>query len=261
MRHYIIASVAAVSSIAFAQFASAADLPVKVPVYQGAYNWNGFHVGGNIGYSWGHGDSWYADPGLAGAGLPTAIFGSQNLDGIIGGGQIGYNWLYQDIWVLGVEADFQGSGEKGSSSFSDPYCADCNAAPNALLSGTVDSKIHWFGTVRARAGLLVNPTLLVYATGGLAYGRISTSGTITDSFVPTTWSFGDSTTKFGWTLGGGIEGAIPSTMEWTWKVEYLYIDFGSVSGSGIDADFGSTYNWNVQVTDNIVRVGVNYRFH
>jgi outer membrane immunogenic protein len=32
----------------------------------------------------------------------------------------------------------------------------------------MDQKIEWFGTVRARAGFLAAPTVLLYATGGLA---------------------------------------------------------------------------------------------
>jgi outer membrane immunogenic protein len=35
---------------------------------------------------------------------------------------------------------------------------------------TVTKEIDYLGTVRGRLGWLVNPTLLVYGTGGLAYG-------------------------------------------------------------------------------------------
>jgi outer membrane immunogenic protein len=34
--------------------------------------------------------------------------------GFIGGGQVGYNWQYSPLIVVGLEADFQGSGEKES---------------------------------------------------------------------------------------------------------------------------------------------------
>src|SRR3974377_1532709 len=261
MRRFSVALTTVVTmTVALVPFASAADLPMSAPVVT-AYNWNGFYVGGNIGYSWGSSDSWDNAPGFLGF-VPTPIFGSQNMNGVIGGGQIGYNWQYQDNWVFGVEADFQGSGQKGSSSVSTPFSVFLDDLPTVFsINQTLEAKIFWFGTVRARAGLLINPTLLAYLTGGLAYGRIDVAGTITDTSVPTTWSFGSTPTNFGWTLGGGIEGAIPSTVDWTWKVEYLYIDLGSVSGTGFGPDFLSTFNWNTKVTDNIVRVGVNYRFH
>jgi outer membrane immunogenic protein len=195
--------------------------------------------------------------------LPTSFSQSQNIDGLIGGVQIGYNWQANNTWVFGLKADFQGSAEKGSSSLSDPYIA---TPGDPFINQTVDAKILWFGTVRGRVGVLVTPTLLVYGTGGLAYGRISVSGTETDTFplCPPSicvWTYGNSATKFGWTAGAGIEGAIPNTRDWTWKLEYLYIDFGSVSGTGSDVDFSSTYSWSTKVTDNILRVGLNYRFH
>ena len=72
-----------------------------------------------------------------------------------------------------------------------------------------------------------------------------------------------STTKAGWTLGAGVEGAIPNTSAWTWKAEYLYIDFGTVSGNSVQIGFEGArfpYSWSTRVTDNIVRVGFNYRW-
>jgi outer membrane immunogenic protein len=262
MKQYLLAS--ALCGLPFA--ASAADLPVKAPVYTApvvvVYNWTGWYAGGNIGYGWGNADANYTDPGFAIAGLPTSFSGSEKLDGVIGGGQIGYNWQANSTWVFGLEADFQGSGQKGSRSFSNSYIFDCEGTCTGNINQNQETKIQWFGTVRGRVGVLVNPTILLYGTGGLAYGRISASGTVTDTGIcACSWSYGNSTTKVGWTLGAGIEGAIPNTRDWTWKVEYLYIDFGSVSGNGFDFDSGTAFSWSAKVTDNIVRVGVNYRFH
>jgi outer membrane immunogenic protein len=245
------AALAAVACIGFASVASAADLPMQAPPVMAPYNWTGFYAGANAGYSWGSGNSNYTDPGFAQIGLPTSFSGSQNIDGFFGGGQIGFNWQADRTWVFGLEADLQASGETGSSAFGNP----------STIYGSFDTEISWFGTVRGRIGALVTPTILMYGTGGLAYGSIKVSGMITDTTVPMSWSFGsNSITKIGWTLGAGIEGAIPVS-DWTWKVEYLYIDLGSVSGTGQEADFSTTYTWSAKVTDNIVRVGLNYRFH
>jgi outer membrane immunogenic protein len=161
-------------------------------------------------------------------------------------------------------ADFRDqlcSAQKASNGFS---------AINTIgegFSGTVEAKILWFGTVRGRAGVLVTPTILMYGTGGLAYGKVSVSSTITGTGLPAqpfgttaTTSVGDSETKFGWTLGAGVEGAFPNSSNWTWKLEYLYIDLGSLSGAGTDAIIGP-YSWSAKITDNIVRVGVNYKFY
>ncbi|WP_423754295.1 outer membrane protein, partial [Brucella melitensis] len=36
-------------------------------------------------------------------------------------------------------------------------------------------RVHWFGTVRARLGFTPTERLMVYGTGGLAYGKVKTS--------------------------------------------------------------------------------------
>ena len=75
--------------------------------------------------------------------------------------------------------------------------------------------------------------------------------------------FSNSDTRIGWTAGAGIEGAIGGN--WTAKLEYLYMDLGTASGSfltTIPASGGGflTSNYSSHITDNILRVGVNYRF-
>jgi outer membrane immunogenic protein len=234
------------------------------------FNWSGWYAGVNIGYSWGSGNTNYTDPGFC-CGLPTSFSNRENIDGIIGGGQTGYNWQVNNL-LFGLEADIQDSGEKSTANSSNSYTCNVEGCliSFAHLPGAGDpfinqyqtTKIEWFGTVRGRAGVLVNPTLWVYGTGGLAYGNITVTGGVTDTFgcAACSWSYGASTTRVGWTVGAGVEGVVPGVNDWTWKVEYLYIDFGTVSGSGFEADFGSTYTWSARVTDNILRVGFNRKF-
>jgi outer membrane immunogenic protein len=267
MKKQLLASVA-LCALGAVTPAMAADLPVKAPIYKApvaaVYNWTGCYAGGNIGYSWGRASGDFNAPGLGALGLPTSNSISHNLDGLIGGAQIGCNWQQDNKWVWGLEADFQGSAEKHSSSDSDPF--DFEGVNGVPVTGTVnqniESKILWFGTLRGRAGVLVTPTILLYGTGGLAYGKASVTDTITvtSSLPSSATSIGDSKTKFGWTLGAGVEGAFPNSSDWTWKVEYLYVDLGSLSGSGTDPVVGP-YNWSAKITDNILRVGFNYRFH
>jgi outer membrane immunogenic protein len=265
------AALAAVVVVGFGSVASAADMAVKAPPPSvvAVYNWTGFYGGGNIGYSWGKGNTSFYQPIGTGTDVPVSISGTQNLDGVIGGLQIGYNWQTGKTWVVSLESDFQWSGEKGSNNFNDPYTFE--TFPPLSRSGTLNSNIAWFGTLRGRAGVLLTPTVLLYGTGGLAYGRISTSGSITNNLAQLVGtcacsflSFGETTTKVGWTLGAGVEGAIPNTSHWTWKIEYLYIDFGTVSGNGVQIGFDSVPfpdSWSTKVTDNILRVGLNYSLH
>ena len=100
--------------------ASAADLAArpytKAPVMEPIYNWTGFYIGGNVGYSWGRSSDTSTLTNGAGVVLFTSGDGA-NMDGVIGGGQIGYNWQVQN-WVWGLEADIQGSDQKGTPRFS-----------------------------------------------------------------------------------------------------------------------------------------------
>jgi outer membrane immunogenic protein len=72
-----------------------------------------------------------------------------------------------------------------------------------------------------------------------------------------------STTKAGWTVGGGIEGAVPNTHV-TWKIENLYMDLGTRNYTFTNVFVSvspSTLGISSHFTDNIVRVGLNYQFH
>jgi outer membrane immunogenic protein len=268
-----------VSIIAFSSAgAFAADLPAKVytkaPVIADpVYDWTGFYVGGNVGYSWGQS----RDDSSVTNGAGTILFASSDrshLDGVVGGGQIGYNWQVQN-WVWGFEADIQGTDEKGSRAFTCP-AGTCTPStivggplalvivvPGAAVPLSLDQKIDWFGTVRARAGVLATPKVLLYATGGLAYGEVKSSEVIGGSA-----GFSSTSTNVGWTVGAGVEGVIGGN--WTAKLEYLYVDLGKVSGAfgttipafgvGTTASGTLTSYYGSRITDNVLRAGVNYKF-
>jgi outer membrane immunogenic protein len=195
--------------------------------------------------------------------------------------------------ILGFEADIQGSGERGSGQFADTFlalfcliasapgaCSQSFPINGAMLT-SYQAKIDWFGTVRGRLGWLVNDQLLVYATGGLAYGEVAVSGNANISasivspftFTPTTAAFGASKTNVGFSVGGGMEGRLSYWLppNWTWKLEYLYLDLGSINTTtpfvllSSEAPLFSNITGNISThthfTDNIVRVGLNYQFH
>ena len=307
MRRLSLTSIATVSTIALTQVASATDLPRKAPVaplLPPVISWTGFYAGLNVGYGWGD-----ADPDVAGTGtsisFPAIIpitnslaFGgahSQNLNGVIGGGQVGYNYQFSPKWVLGVETDIQGSGQRKTSTFSDPInAALCTAAssPPPVCLGTspfngaavsgYEAKIDWFGTVRGRLGWLVTDQVLLYATGGLAYGHVGVSGNVNVSgTLPSspgfTWAgtggSSASKTNVGFVVGGGIEGKFTAWLpqNWSWKLEYLYLDLGSLDAStpfvaaaslplGFTNIVGAT-TYHAHFHDNIVRIGINYQFN
>ena len=144
------------------------------------------------------------------------------------------------------------------------------------MNESLSQSLDWFGTVRGRVGPTITPTLFGYVTGGLAYGQVSTTSTVSGTnlvgpqntngvlVVPVAASLSSTTTRVGWTLGLGLEGVL--TGNWTGKVEYLYVDLGHVSGSFITpvvAPSGALVvsSYSSHITDNILRIGINYQFH
>ena len=211
------------TGVLFGAQAYAADLPVKAPRYAPEIiapelTWNGFYIGANVGYGW-------ANVGVSGV--------SNDLNGIIGGGQVGYNWQIGQF-VLGAEGDFQYSGESRSDSTS-----------ILGITFTVDQKIQWFATARARLGYAFGPWML-YATGGAAWQNYKLSVSALGGEAS------DDATKIGWTAGGGLEWMF--LPQWSAKVEYLYMDTG-------DTDvtlFGATFSGRAK--NSVARLGINYHF-
>ena len=237
--------VAGVSFIAMAAVNPALAAPPAI------YNWTGFYFGGNVGYSFGQVNTDFLDPALTIFGSNGSFPVSLHPDGIIGGGQFGYNWQSGPA-IFGFETDFQSANEKAGTA----YICDTEGS-----TCTRDARINWFGTVRGRIGWLISPATMLYGTAGLAYGKVSVSGSVMNApFIRNFgYGFSDSATNVGVAVGGGIEGAIAGLNGWTMKAEYLYLDLGSLRGSGVDPFFSSTYSWDARFADHIVRIGFNYK--
>lgn len=277
MRCLCVALLAAVSAVAFTKTAAAGDVPRRAPAAApaAAYSWTGFYLGGNVGGGWGSRSVDYSpnDPGAAVL-LPIIGLASQSFDtsGVIGGVQAGYNYQINRNWLVGLEADFEWSGMKGSASAS---------LAGGLLTAPVDEHIKWFGTVRARLGYLPAERLLAYVTGGFAYGQVERTGSLflpagilSVSVLPfsstctgtgvTCFAGSSRDTALGWTLGGGLEYAF--RQNWTIKAEYLYVslDGPSVTETAtlvlVPGTNPVSYNANSRANFNVARAGVNYRF-
>jgi outer membrane immunogenic protein len=231
----------AVSAGAADMYARPAYTPPPAPAP--IYSWTGIYWGGNVGYSWGQSKSTGSLIGLGN------VQESQDVDGVIGGVQTGYNYQF-GTWVFGLETDIQASGQKGGSTF--PVLA---FPPTAL---TTDHKLEWFGTTRPRLGFLATPNLLLYGTAGVAYGQTKDTYTVTTAGVGTAATASINDVRAGWTAGAGIEGAFGGG--WSAKVEYLYIDLGKLEQTVTIPPAALTATFNSRLTDNIVRVGLNYKW-
>jgi outer membrane immunogenic protein len=264
--------------------AAAADLaPVPVCV------WCGWYVGLNAGGTWNSNSvsvtaaPVFANPAfLPGSidGLNAAVAGlSGSLPtsgtGFIGGAQIGRNWQF-GAWLAGFEADLQGGSIHGSASSRTSVTVAPPFAANAVQTGiTATHDLDYFGTLRGRVGYIVTPNILLYATGGLAYAEVSSTTSITQQLngpgaagvnTPYTSSASISSTRAGWTAGGGLEWMFAT--HWSVRAEYLHYDLGSASYNNTLSNItavGPTFytvgaGSSTSFAGDIVRAGVNFKF-
>jgi outer membrane immunogenic protein len=222
-----------------------------------SFDWTGPYAGVHLGYGQGNADTYVNPlplPRISTDQAPSTL--SPDPGGIVGGVQLGYNYQ-MSRFVAGIEADFSGSGMSGSKSVS-PILLNNGATFQGVISAHENT--NWYGTLRPRLGYTVQPTVLVYATGGLAYGDVSYSANTNFGQGYNSYPASLSAAKVGWALGGGVEYAV--SKRWTVKVEYLYMDLGSesVTAGPISPNPPNTegYKWNT--TANIFSIGVNYKF-
>jgi outer membrane immunogenic protein len=256
----LLTGIAAGASVLFVASGALADGQNYGPSNYGprCASFQGFYLGGNGGFAyhdhtWNDRDAWARNEvDLA---LPASVEGTDN--GWTAGVQGGYNWQ-SGCTLFGFETDWNWA-DLDSSIFS------TDGQPGAALDKlTVKSELSWFGTVRGRAGVVVDNVLL-YTTGGLAYARTKGSWTTENILAggPLVETFSTSETRWGWVAGGGTEWAVGSNI--TIKSEALYMQFEDQ-----DSTFNSrqatlngnppTKRFDEQDSAAVARVGVNYRF-
>lgn len=294
-------SFAAALLLATSGSALAADLATKKapPAPLTTPTWKGFYVGLNAGGIWSNSGSsnvttYPVLSTLASNPANTSYYSSLNgslnvgsTNGFIGGGQLGYNWqpnYLNNNLIFGFEADIQGVVSTGKTSRNFASVANVGNGSRVLNSMNANGNMDFFGTVRGRLGYLVMPNLLVYGTGGLAYGNVSYSVNLAQYNLNSAGVFNQlavgsgyySNVQVGWTAGGGAEWMFMPN--WSAKVEYLYYDLGgnslnvTTTGSrvgdnhtGIVVPASGGYFTNSTInghpTGNLVRAGVNYHMN
>lgn len=173
----------------------------------------------------------------------------------------GYNWQVHPLWVVGLEADIAWANNSQS----------IDSIPGLTRPGTVGTteiNNNADGGIRARAGYLITPQTLVFASGGVSWlqNEINVAATTTtrianwcapDTIVTTKGSDSVSGTSVGWSLGGGIETKVAPN--WLLRGEYRYASYENRKASmmkgaqRIDVDLG---NRSTQT----VMVGLAYQF-
>lgn len=227
----------------------------------GEISWQGLYAGVHFGYGLGNGDT-TINP------LPTAaIFinlapqnQNPNPQGILGGVQVGYNYQ-MGKFVIGAETTFSLTDMRGTKTVSPITQNNGTPFPGAGNNISTHESTDYFGTVRLRAGAAPVPKLLLYATGGLAYGQVQYEAN-TDFRPVGTEQYPASFSKFkvGWTAGAGVEYALIRNM--SIKAEYLYYNLGdeSVTANPVPPlpPFGIEYTWKTQA--HIFNIGLSYKF-
>jgi outer membrane immunogenic protein len=249
--------------------ASPSLVPVKaLPAL--ASSWAGPYLGLGLGPRSSRTDATTTSVTIAGAGAPENLTGqatSQPLDGTAfrAAPYFGWNWQVAPPWVVGLEGD---AGLANQTTTLQGF----HFAPIQFSGQATDSlalKTRWDASARGRVGFLVTPTTLLYATGGAAWQRFDVISTCASTFACTPSAFTpvvvtSSTTKAGWTIGGGIESAL--WRNWFVRAEYRYADFGgstvTIARTANSANAGNTQtdNLNVSLRTHTATFGLAYKF-
>ncbi len=253
-------------------------LGAGAPVHAQSYSWDGIYVGTTIGGA-------IYEPGnntLSTTCPPTGYFcnstgkGSANagivnitwpaLSAFTWSGQAGYNWQYRSV-VLGPEVDIGYFNLHSTPHASAAYpVTGILGIPPATKSSpattyTVAESLSTDGLVmlRGRIGWAPEAPTLFYVNFGLAFTELRVGNSFADTNGASGAASGSST--IGWTAGVGAELAV--THAWTIKVEYVYLDFGTTTATGniTHGGFSNGLTSTVDLSTNIFRAGVNFRFN
>lgn len=252
MKLHLVAG-AAVSAIAglfsAMSIASAADLsypPVRAPIVGAipASSWTGFYLGGGLGAAFGSlkGDSTYPNP-FTGV-LTTTAFADVSSSSFTANIYGGYNYQVAPQVVLGVEAEANWLN------------AAYGAGYNGGFGGNIATGDWQFG-ISARAGVLLNPTSMVYLKAGWAWTELSINdstyfGGPLPAGVTATVNDGY---RNGALLGAGIETLF--AQNWLARLEAEYTVSGQDASITVPA-FGTVDKLSADYLS--ARLGVAYKF-
>lgn len=236
LKRLLVSALAASVLTALGALAAAADgLPTRqayAPACAAA-NFAGFYMGAHGGY--------------AIAGTNSTLFDDNNLGETLSSGnhragiygaQLGYNYQRCNL-VLGVEGDW--SWLSGSAS-------NTNSEPDS-----VKSRLRDLGSIRGRAGIVVDHVLL-YATAGFGWGRANYTFVDEDE-----GSLRAKLSEHGLVYGAGAEFQLRENV--LLRAEWLRYSFGKdvFLGNAIAGDPSSSVSYRLSDVDTL-RVGLSFKF-
>ncbi len=224
-------------------------MPQAVPV---AYSWTGGYVGAQAGYSFGDNSASITTFPIVFGPVGSQATTSLRSGGITGGAQWGYNYQIGKV-VFGTESDISWVDRRASVTATG---VGIFGTPFQLVTL---QKLDWLGTSRVRLGVTPLDRLLVYATGGVAYGHVTAGTSLTFPLV--TYGNEQSALRVGWAAGAGAEYAITNSL--SAKVEYLYYDLGGATVVGLPNPINPPFETHTHfdMTGHLVRAGLNYKIN
>ena len=241
------------------------------------FQWTGFYVGGGGGGIWDKG-TWTTTEVISLGVRDPLVDQLKNLykANPFLGLYIGYLFNVADFLGFGPSVGLNYCPVCDEFYFGPEYGLDwMNVAMDPGIPGTgaigtaavrsndsVTVKANWDMTLRMRLGYLATPSTMLFAAGGAAWMHeeakvnCTAAGVCgTNGIPPFTQS--NSTTKVGWTAGGGVEQQIWGN--WHGRLEYRYSDYGKWSTS-----FGAPANLfvasDIKLHTQSVMAGLSYAF-
>jgi outer membrane immunogenic protein len=170
----------------------------------------------------------------------------------------GYYWILgASDWIAGLEADWA-----YYNAFMDPGIPGTGGLPGNKSSDSVNVRAKWSASVRGHIGYLITPTIQLFATAGPSWlnekatVNCTSAGVCGSNGIPA-FSQTNSTTKAGYTVGGGVETKLWD--RWRGRMEYRYADYGTFSTS-----FGNpaqlALSADIKVHTHTVLFGLAYGF-
>jgi outer membrane immunogenic protein len=237
-------------------------------------SWTGGYVGGHAAWLSGAVQQDFGLPILGDPDDPISNLRSQDHHG---GVHAGYNLVHSGAYVFGVEGDYDWTGGAGGGTSADftatsdpfPGCdGTCSLVNSISQHEQLSTHLDWLSSMRARAGVLVDSNILLFATGGIAFTNAGIGYAVEQTVTLTTqdltcpggcppdvqtrkggFSEGGSKRLTGYVIGGGVEMKFSPSI--SGRAEYLYYDFGT-----------ETFNLgenavNASIHENVFRVGLS----
>jgi outer membrane immunogenic protein len=234
------------------------NTPAVAPV-----SWTGFYAGLGLGFRASHTDATTTSQIINGNPVDFSDFvPSLPFDGagFRTSPYLGFNWQFAPQWVAGIEGDAGFASQTTTR-------AGFSAAPVTGSDGTLGDglamKVTWDTSLRGRVGYLLTPATIAYATGGVGWQHYDLTSICVSLCAITNVSppiVTGSTTKSGWTVGGGFETALAG--HWLARAEYRYVDFGfapfAIARSG--GGDSQVENLDVKLRTHVATFGLAYKF-